>query len=139
MLVGTDVCVQMVFVWEETGVPGGTPPSVWLGDHMTIKDPYLFTRMTHTASGRVLDVYSTEPGVQFYTGYYLNTANGKGGANYPQFSAFCFEAQHYPDSPNQVGSNLRSWPYIESWYSGSNLRSSTYIPTNTVPKCRSFT
>ena len=35
MLVGTDVCVGMVFVWEETGVPGGNPP-VWLGDHMTI-------------------------------------------------------------------------------------------------------
>ena len=35
MLVGTDVCVRMVFVWEETGVPGGNSP-VWLGDHMTI-------------------------------------------------------------------------------------------------------
>ena len=35
MLVGTDVCVRMVFAWEETGVPGGNPP-VWLGDHMTI-------------------------------------------------------------------------------------------------------
>ena len=35
MLVGTDVCVWMVVVWEETRVPGGNPP-VWLGDHMTI-------------------------------------------------------------------------------------------------------
>ena len=35
MLVGKDVCVRMVLVWEETGVPGGNPP-VWLGDHMTI-------------------------------------------------------------------------------------------------------
>ena len=35
MLVGTDVWVPVVFVWEETGVPGGNPP-VWLGDHMTI-------------------------------------------------------------------------------------------------------
>ena len=35
MLVGTDVCIQMVCVWEETGVPGGNLP-VWLGDHMTI-------------------------------------------------------------------------------------------------------
>ena len=33
MLVGTDVCVRMVFVWEEIGMPGGNPP-VWLGDHM---------------------------------------------------------------------------------------------------------
>ena len=35
MLVGTDVCVGLVFVWEETGVPGGNTP-VQLGDHMTI-------------------------------------------------------------------------------------------------------
>ena len=35
MLVGTDNCVQMVFVWEGTGVPAGNPP-FWLGDHMTI-------------------------------------------------------------------------------------------------------
>mgnify|MGYP007133209859 CR=1 FL=1 len=35
MLVGIDVCVPVVFVWEEIGVPGGNPP-VWLGDHMTI-------------------------------------------------------------------------------------------------------
>ena len=35
MLVGFGVCVRIVFVWEETGVPGWTP-SVWLGDHMTI-------------------------------------------------------------------------------------------------------
>ena len=35
MLAGTDVCVRMVFVWDETEVPGGNPP-VWLGDHMTI-------------------------------------------------------------------------------------------------------
>ena len=35
MLVGTDVCFPVVFVWEETGVPGGKP-HVWLGDHMSI-------------------------------------------------------------------------------------------------------
>ena len=36
MLFGTEVCVRMVFVWEETGVPGGNPP-VWLGDHLTCR------------------------------------------------------------------------------------------------------
>ena len=35
MLIGTDVCVRMVFMWEEIVMPGGNPP-VWLGDHMTI-------------------------------------------------------------------------------------------------------
>ena len=51
MLVGTDVCVRMVFVWEETGVPGGNPP-VWLGDHMTISHAdawsYLETQLLTT-------------------------------------------------------------------------------------------
>ena len=46
MLVGTNVCVYMVFVWEETGVPRGKPP-VWLGDHMTIShaDTVYWTRV----------------------------------------------------------------------------------------------
>ena len=47
MLVGTDVCVRMVFVGEETGVPGGNPPA-WLGDHMTLSqaDAGYRTRVT---------------------------------------------------------------------------------------------
>ncbi|XP_048734653.2 galactose mutarotase-like isoform X3 [Ostrea edulis] len=57
-------------------------------------------RVEHPASGRFLEMYSTEPGVQFYTAYYLN-ATGKGGASYKKFDAFCLEAQHYPDSPNK--------------------------------------
>lgn len=46
-------------------------------------------------------MFSTEPGVQFYTSFYLNET-GKGGAKYEKFGAFCLEAQHYPDSPNKV-------------------------------------
>jgi aldose 1-epimerase len=52
-------------------------------------------------SGRFLQVYSTEPGTQFYTGNFLDGARGKGGKIYPRRSAFCFEPQHYPDSPNK--------------------------------------
>lgn len=63
--------------------------------------PHFFQRVEHPASGRFLEMYSTEPGVQFYTAYYLN-ATGKGGASYKKFDAFCLEAQHYPDSPNKV-------------------------------------
>ena len=52
-------------------------------------------------SGRVLEVLTTEPGVQFYSGNFLDgTVHGKGGAVYPQRSAFCLETQHFPDSPN---------------------------------------
>ncbi len=52
-------------------------------------------------SGRVLQVLTTEPGVQFYTGNFLDgTITGKGGKVYNKRYAFCLETQHYPDSPN---------------------------------------
>jgi aldose 1-epimerase len=49
-------------------------------------------------SGRVLEIYTTEPSIQFYTGNYLNGDPINGGYN--QYAALCLEAQHYPDSPN---------------------------------------
>ncbi len=53
-------------------------------------------------SGRVMLVWTTEPGVQFYTGNFLNgTLTGKSGKVYARRNGFCFETQHYPDSPNQ--------------------------------------
>jgi len=62
----------------------------------------LAARVVEPTTGRVLEVWTTEPGVQFYTGNFLdgNTA-GKGGMTYPRRAAFCLETQHYPDSPNQ--------------------------------------
>ena len=52
-------------------------------------------------SGRWLEVWTTEPGMQFYTGNFLDgTLTGKAGKLYPRRSGFCFETQHYPDSPN---------------------------------------
>lgn len=52
-------------------------------------------------SGRILELYTTQPGVQLYTGNFLNGKNiGKGGLAYPFRCAFCLETQHYPDSPN---------------------------------------
>ncbi|MGE5110381.1 MAG: aldose epimerase family protein [Acidobacteriaceae bacterium] len=52
-------------------------------------------------SGRVLDVYTTEPGIQFYTGNFLDgTVVGKGGIKYGHRTAFCLETDHFPDSPN---------------------------------------
>jgi aldose 1-epimerase len=59
-------------------------------------------RVRDRSSGRTLDVYTTEPAVQFYTGNHLDAAvPGKGGARYSARSGFCLETQHYPDSPNQ--------------------------------------
>ncbi len=60
-------------------------------------------RVTDPTSGRTLDISTTEPGVQFYTGNFLDgTLTGKGGRPYPRRSAFCLETQHFPDSPNHA-------------------------------------
>ena len=59
-------------------------------------------------SGRTLEVYTNEPGVQVYTGNFLNgTVKGKKGITYKQRSGICFETQHYPDSPNKA-----AWPSV---------------------------
>jgi aldose 1-epimerase len=52
-------------------------------------------------SGRVMQVWTTELGLQLYTGNYLENARGKGGKVYNQREGFCLEAEHFPDSPNQ--------------------------------------
>lgn len=62
----------------------------------------LAARVTESGSGRVMEVWTTEPGIQFYTGNFLDgTAMGKGGQAYQQRSGFCLETQHFPDSPNK--------------------------------------
>jgi aldose 1-epimerase len=59
-------------------------------------------RLCEPASGRVLEVYTVEPGLQVYTGNFLNgTVTGKGGKVYPFRGAICLETQHWPDSPNK--------------------------------------
>ncbi|WP_346774453.1 aldose epimerase family protein [Thermotoga sp. 38H-to] len=60
----------------------------------------LAARLKDPVSGRVLEVWTTEPGLMFYTGNWLDIKNAKGGANYGQYSGLCLEAQHFPDSPN---------------------------------------
>ena len=61
-----------------------------------------------SVSGRTLEVYTNEPGVQVYTGNFLDgTLKGKKGIVYKQRTAICFESQHYPDSPNKP-----AWPSV---------------------------
>lgn len=57
-------------------------------------------RLTEPTSGRVMEVYTTEPGVQLYTDNWADGYKGQHGATFPRRSAVCFEAQHFPDSPN---------------------------------------
>lgn len=53
-------------------------------------------------SGRTMEVYTTEPGLQMYTGNFLAGISGQFGATFPRRSAVCFEAQKFPDTPNHT-------------------------------------
>jgi aldose 1-epimerase len=62
----------------------------------------LAARVYEPGSGRIMEVLTTEPGMQFYTGNFLDGSHvGKEGAVYDHRSAFCMETQHFPDTPNQ--------------------------------------
>ncbi len=62
----------------------------------------LAARVYEPVSGRVLEIHTTEPGVQFYCGNFLDgRLQGKSGKTYVHRGGFCLETQHYPDSPNQ--------------------------------------
>ena len=74
-------------------------------------------------TGRVMEVWTTEPGMQFYTGNYLDGTPGKGGRAYTRRSAFCLETQHYPDSPNKPA------------FPSTVLRRGRRYSTTTVYKC----
>jgi aldose 1-epimerase len=76
-------------------------------DHNWVINDYtgatrLMASVYDPSSGRVLEVLSSEPGLQFYTGNFLDgTLKGKGGWVYQFRDAFCMEPQHFPDSPNE--------------------------------------
>lgn len=66
-------------------------------------------RLTSPMSGITLEVYTDEPGIQVYSGNFLDgSMKGKGEITYRQRAAICLETQHYPDSPNKPG-----WPSVE--------------------------
>lgn len=61
----------------------------------------LAAKLTSPESGITLEVYTNEPGIQFYTGNFMDGKDtGKHGVTYPHRGAFCLETQHYPDTPN---------------------------------------
>ena len=64
--------------------------------------------LTSPTTGIILEVYTDEPGIQVYTGNFLDgTVKGKNGIVYPQRASVCLETQHYPDSPNKT-----HWPSV---------------------------
>lgn len=65
-------------------------------------DPEKMATAYDASSGRLMEVFTTEPGLQFYTGNFLDgTLKGKRQQVYQQYAAFCMETQHFPDGPNQ--------------------------------------
>jgi len=69
----------------------------------TTTDLKLAARVYEPQSGRIMEVHTTEPGIQFYSGNFLDgSLIGKGGVVYEHRSGFCLETQHFPDSPNQA-------------------------------------
>lgn len=65
-------------------------------------------KLTSPTTGITLEVYTDEPGIQLYTGNFLDgTVKGKNGIVYPQRASICLETQHYPDSPNKA-----HWPSV---------------------------
>jgi aldose 1-epimerase len=72
--------------WVINGTPGEFRPAAKVGDEK---------------SGRTLEVHTTQPGVQFYSGNMLTDLTGKAGMAYHRRSGLCLETQHFPDSPNQ--------------------------------------
>jgi aldose 1-epimerase len=68
-------------------------------------------KLSSPTTGITMEVYTTEPGIQFYSGNFLNGTNtGKNGIAYNFRSALCLETQHFPDSPNQ-----KAFPSTELW------------------------
>ena len=83
---------------EIPNVPGGFDHCYVLdGDG---SDPVFAARVIHPGSGRMMEVFTMEPGIQFYSANYLTGLTGKGGRSYEKHLALCLETQHYPDSPN---------------------------------------
>lgn len=65
------------------------------------KELSLAATVFEPTTGRVLEMWTTEPGMQLYTGNFLDNVQGKDGKSYKHRGGFCLEAQHFPDSPNK--------------------------------------
>ena len=108
---------------EQLKRAGGFDHNWALGDGGTLK---VIAEVKDPASGRVLTVKTTQPGVQFYTGNFLNgTMPNQAGGVYMRRSGLCLETQHYPDAPNQP-----NFPTIEL-RPEEELRSTTLLQFST--------
>ena len=78
------------------------PRAEAIAENGGVQIPVLVARVLEPESGRVLEVETTEPGMQLYSGNSLGPEIvGKGGRAYCRHAGFCLETQHFPDSPNR--------------------------------------
>ena len=97
----------------EIAAAGGGYDHNWCLNTKGNKDE-VAVRLSDPRSGIVLEVYTDEPGIQVYTGNFLDgSAVGKKGISYKKQAAICLETQKYPDSPNKY--NLEGWEGSNSW------------------------
>ena len=103
-------------IGKDLKAAGGDPVGYDLNyvlDKGTTATPGLAARVRDPKTGRVLEVLSTEPGLQFYSGNFLDGTNvGKGGAAYKQHTGFCMEPQKFPDSVNKPEWKDKSNPVL---------------------------
>ena len=81
--------------------PGGGYDHNWVIDGWVAGKQTFAAELYDASSGRVMRVSTTEPGIQFYSGNYINNVAGKSGRTYGKFAGLCLETQHFPDAPNQ--------------------------------------
>ena len=72
----------------------------WVLGMQDSDQPILAAHVYEPKSGRTLEAWTTQPGIQFYSGNFLDGIHGKGGKIYNRRDALCLETQHFPDSPN---------------------------------------
>ncbi len=77
-------------------------------------------------SGRVMEVFTDLPGIQVYTGNFLNNVPGKGGTVMNKYAGFCLETQYFPDTPNQPAFPQCTFKAGEEYKSRTSFRFSTY-------------
>jgi aldose 1-epimerase len=98
----------------------------WVLERTKSGGPQLAAEVFEPASGRVLEVLTTESGIQFYSGNFLDgTAKGKGGQLYGHRTGLCLETQHFPDSPNHPSFPSTVLKPSETYRTSTVLRFST--------------
>jgi len=96
--------------------PSGDDPGGYDVNYVVNGNPFdmrLVARVREPSTGRVMTIHANQPGVQFYSGNFLNGMAGKGGAIYAKHNGFCLESQYFPDSINkQVPAGVMGWPDV---------------------------